>query len=221
MPAPRPIQPILQPAAQDHAATYLETDEEVLAALRAGLGRPPAAASGDAPRPARVLARSPSGALATLVASSGSATLEQWQQAVPVSRPPEPRTRKWEVRGHPSGYAGGFLPVPGHLPTALGRVPRAGRAHRFGGGCCHGGRGRGPPHTILLPGLSGEHQPFGHADVHGILPHHGNGVFGEGGSGRGPCARRQTSGHRRRLRRQPAGLGKEIIGRPGRGAARP
>lgn len=48
MPAPRPIQPILQPAAQDHAATYLETDEEVLAALRAGLGRPPAAASGPA-----------------------------------------------------------------------------------------------------------------------------------------------------------------------------
>ncbi len=171
---------------------------------------------------ARVLVRGRAAALTTLVAPGCSATLVRWRHGVlGAGRPLGPWMRSRRVRVDPSGYARGLLPVQGHFPTALCRVPHAGRAHRFGGGRCHGGGGRGPPHPVLLPGLSGEHQPFGHADVHGILPHHGNGVFGEGGSGRGPCPRRQTSGHRRRLRWQPAGLGKEIVGRSGRGAARP
>ena len=38
---------------------------------------------------------------------------------------------------------------------------------------------------------------------------------------RRPCPQRRTSGHRRRLRRQPAGPGKEPFGRPGRGTAGP
>ena len=93
------------------------------------------------------------------------------------------------------------VPLPAHVPAALGRLLVARLADRAGGRPLHGRPRRRPAHRVLLPHLPRQHQPVQPEPWHGTV---------ESGARVHHRLQRPPRGHNRPLTPCPAG--RELLG---------